>query len=321
MILSACGQKGGAGKSSAAIALGDELFRRGFRVLLVDADAEQGTLSTWRAIAKRGGLQAPTVVSMGESLDDDLPGLARDFDHVLIDCPGRIDLITDAALMVSHYALLPCGPTHADAWALTKSVALVKKAQKYNKGLRAGVLVTKKKPRTSLGKAAREVVTASGFPVLGAEFTHRVAYEEFLGSGLGITRYAPADAAADEVRAAVDEIFQKDEGSQEGSRPWARVSERRCRRCSRSPNRAPRRLWSPPRPGPPTAASEPPGRRQTLTLRWQTASRRRWTVSGRRRPPKGTRQTAPGTRQRAEGRRRRAMGTRPPDRGQAPVPR
>ena len=209
MIVSVCGQKGGVGKSTTAVALAAELLERGYKVLLVDADGEQRTVTTWREVAKRKAQRAPTVVTMGASLDDDdqLPLLATQFDHVLIDCPGRIDAVIRSALLVSHAAVLPCGPTPSDAWALAASVALVKTAQGFNRALRPHILITRKKPRTTLASAVRDVVGAAGVPVLRAELTDRVAYQEFLNTGLGLTVYAPRDAATTEVRALCDELF------------------------------------------------------------------------------------------------------------------
>lgn len=209
MIVSVCGQKGGVGKSTTAIALGAELVARGHKVLLVDADGAQGTVTTWREVARHKGRRAPTVVTMGASLDEDdqLPLLATQFDHVLIDCPGRLDAVTKSALLVSHAAVLPCGPTPSDAWALAASIDLVTTAQKFNRALRPHILITRKKPRTTLASAVRDVVGAAGVAVLVAELTDRVAYQEFLNTGLGLTAYAPRDAAATEVRALCDELF------------------------------------------------------------------------------------------------------------------
>src|SRR5262245_4570065 len=123
MIIAFCGQKGGAGKTTAALVTATEWLLRGRRVLLVDADP-QGSAKTWGEVAAEGGSAAPTVVAMGAGLHrpDQLPALARSFDLTLIDCPPRHGEIQRAALMVADLAVLPCGPSGLDVWALGESL-------------------------------------------------------------------------------------------------------------------------------------------------------------------------------------------------------
>lgn len=207
MIFAFCGQKGGVGKSTSAICVVTELQRRGRNMLLVDTDP-QGTVLTWSALATELERPAPTTIAMKAGLHrpDQLPKLARAYDDVVIDSPPRIAEIQRSVLMVADIAILPCGPTLSDMWALTSSLELVREAQVYRPELRAFILITKKKPRTTLGKSARDVLAQGGIPVLSAELTNRTVYEEFLGSGLGVTAYRPRDAAAAEVNALVTEL-------------------------------------------------------------------------------------------------------------------
>jgi hypothetical protein len=62
-------------------------------------------------------------------------------------------------------------------------------------------------PRTALGKNAREVLAGSGFPILSAETTYRVAWQEALAAGKGVAQYAPKDAAGVEATHLVDELL------------------------------------------------------------------------------------------------------------------
>ncbi len=50
------------------------------------------------------------------------------------------------------------------------------------------------------------MLEGGGLPILDAELAYRVAYQEALAAGQGVTAYAPKDAAAAEVRALVDEL-------------------------------------------------------------------------------------------------------------------
>jgi chromosome partitioning protein len=207
-IIACTGQKGGSGKSTVALSLASELVARGLRVLLVDADP-QGTARTWGAVALEAGQTAPTVVSMGADLyrPGQLPALVGGFDWVLIDTPPRHSETQRAALMVADLALLPCGPSASDAWALAESVDLVRAAQQVRPDLNASVLLTRKVAGTAIGKSARDVLGEAGLPVLRSELGFRVAYQEAPAAGLGPAQYAPGSEAAAEVRALTEEVL------------------------------------------------------------------------------------------------------------------
>jgi chromosome partitioning protein len=206
--LAIAGQKGGSGKSTLAICLASEALARDRKVLLVDADP-QGTSRMWGDAALAAGHPAPTVVSMGASMihPGQLDALMGLYDLVVIDCPGRQDETQRAALMLCDLALLPCGPSSAEAWALAASIALVSAAKQVRPTLQAAIVITRKKQRTALGRSVRDDLVQSGLPVLKSELGDRVAYQESLGFGQGVTTYAPRDMAAEEVRALYDEIF------------------------------------------------------------------------------------------------------------------
>jgi chromosome partitioning protein len=207
MIVTLVGQKGGIGKSTTAICLAMAARERGSDVLLVDADP-QGTVRTWAEVANENGFSVPTVVAMGATMHrpGQLDVVARSYDLTLIDCPPRHGDVQRSALMMADVALLPCGPSAADAWALTSSLELVNEARALRDSLEACIVITRKQGRTVLGKAARAVLAQSGLAVLEAELSYRVSYQEALAAGSGVTQYCPRDPAAREVRALLDEV-------------------------------------------------------------------------------------------------------------------
>jgi chromosome partitioning protein len=207
MIVAFAGQKGGVGKSTTAIALAVASLERGARVLLVDADP-QGTARTWGEVAAEHGRPTPTVVAMGATMHK--PGQLREvaagYDMVIIDCPPRHGDVQRSALMVADLVVLPCGPSAADAWALASSLDVVNEARTMRDELQACVLITRKQGRTALGKGARKVLESAGLPVLATELGSRIAYQEALAAGMGITMFAPRDPGTRETFELLDEL-------------------------------------------------------------------------------------------------------------------
>ena len=208
MIIAFVSQKGGVGKSTLAVSVAWELQARGYRVLAVDADP-QGTLRVTGEVAAEAGRPAPSIVALGKDMyrPDQLPTLAQSFDYVVIDTPGRMGDVQRAALMVAHLALVPVGQSAADTWGVTQTLEAVQEAQVLRPDLQARLVITRKLPRTSLGKSARDVAATAPLPLLAAETTYRVAWQEALAAGCGVAQYAPADAAARELRAITDEVL------------------------------------------------------------------------------------------------------------------
>jgi chromosome partitioning protein len=206
MIVALTGQKGGVGKSTTAINLAVAALCRGKKVLLVDADP-QATARTWGDVAAENGHDAPTVVAMGATMHKpgQLPAIAAGYDFVVIDCPPRHGDVQRAALMIADVALLPCGASAADAWALANAIDLISEARTM-RDFKAAIVLTRKQGRTALGKGARAVLESSGIPVLASELGQRIAYQEALAAGMGVTTFSPRDAACKEVNSLLDEL-------------------------------------------------------------------------------------------------------------------
>ncbi len=207
MIVTLMSQKGGVGKSTAAICLAMAALERGQSTLLVDADP-QGTLRTWSEVAAENDRVVPAVVAMGATLHrpGELDVVATGYDWTFIDCPPRHGDVQRSALMVSDLAILPSGPSASDVWALSSSLELVRAARAVRASLQAAILITRKQPRTLLGKEVRAVLEQSDLPVLRSELSYRVAYQEALAMGAGVTGGRRREVAACEVQALFEEV-------------------------------------------------------------------------------------------------------------------
>jgi chromosome partitioning protein len=208
-IFALVGQKGGAGKTTLAVCLAAELQQRGLRVLLVDADP-QASAQTWAQVATEAGQEAPTCIAMGAGLHrpGQLERVAKGFDIVIIDCPPRHGDIQRSALMAADVAVLPCGPTPVDAWALASSLEMVEDARQVRGNLKSCIVLTRVQAMTRIAQAARDALTEASTLVLTAELGYRVAFQEALAAGQGVTTFATTDAAAAELVAVCDELMR-----------------------------------------------------------------------------------------------------------------
>jgi chromosome partitioning protein len=210
MIISLVSQKGGVGKSSLAIAIAWELHARGSRVLLVDTDP-QATARTAGELAADRGINGPTTVVFGKDLSrpNQLPALAKQFDHVVIDTPGKLSDVTTPVLMVSDVALVPIGPSPAELWSNADTITIIQAAREsFNPELRAAIVSVRNEPKkTVLGTRVRTTLENGELPLLSAGTSHRIAWRESMLSGQGVAQYNPRDKAAKELRELVDELL------------------------------------------------------------------------------------------------------------------
>ncbi len=215
MIIAFVSQKGGVGKTTLAVSFAWELTHRGASVLLVDADPQGSARAASEAATERG-LRAPTTVALAADMGraDQLPRLARDFDHVIIDTPGRIDKTSRAALMIADVAIVPVSQSGLEVWAAGDTVELIEQARMLRPDLQSALALVRRASQTALGRRARSVVEQAPMPVLQAETTYRIAWQESISAGQGVAQYAPKDKAATELRAMVNEVLALAAGPQ-----------------------------------------------------------------------------------------------------------
>ena len=208
MIIAIAGQKGGCGKSTIAVHLAAEWARRKRRVLLVDADP-QATSLTWSEVAFELGAPTVDTIAVGENLRLTVPGIARGYDVTVIDVPGRIQSKRQVgALMVADVAVLPCGPSTPDVWALAETIELVSEVRQLRPELRAAIVLNRL-TQTVESRVVSEALRELPVALAKTRLRQRVAYSEAMAAGKGITVERPRSAAAREIRALANELEQR----------------------------------------------------------------------------------------------------------------
>mgnify|MGYP001549257539 CR=1 FL=1 len=203
MIISLINQKGGVGKTTAAVNLASGLAEYGHRILVVDTDP-QGSVVQWQSIAD--GAEFEVLHLPSPQLSKELKTVSRRYDHIVVDSPPAIEDITRAAIEVSNLAIIPIAPSPLDIWSSKETIALVNSLGKKYRKLNAKILIYRKIPGTRLGKEAREAMGSYDLDILSTEISQRIVFVEAMIAGLSVLKYAPKSIAADEIRSLCKEI-------------------------------------------------------------------------------------------------------------------
>lgn len=205
MIISLVNQKGGVGKTTIAINLGIGMARRNFKVGFLDTDP-QGTASQWQSIEGNVAFEVihhPSRVSSGDIIDAN-----RNHGFLVIDTPPAIGEITLSVLAYSDLAIIPLAPSVLDIWSSRTTIGMIEEAKKVNQKLEGRLLVSRKVPRTRLGRDGREAIAALEMDVFETEISQRIAYVESMIAGVSVFQYAPRSEASKEMEDLCEEILQ-----------------------------------------------------------------------------------------------------------------
>lgn len=215
-VIAIAGRKGGIGKSTLAGNLAGEFVSMGYSVALLDADP-QHSLAAWAA--QNGGLLKTCVQVIKDGAPAELKAKVRDAEKteeiVIIDTPPGMPETTAQALLLADLALLPCGPSPLDLFALKDALALALEARaaRRSKKPRIRFVPSRVVHYTNLGKSLNDSLEKMGKKVLPG-ISQRVALAQAVAEGLTISEYAPNSPSHDEFQRlakAVKRILSKSE--------------------------------------------------------------------------------------------------------------
>ncbi len=186
-------QKGGSGKSTLAIGLAVAAIAEGQRVAIIETDP-QGTVSSW---SRRRTLPEPRIERAGSGLEIERALLALRHSGVtlaVIDTPATSNDLSASAIGAADLCLIPARPSPADIEAALPTLRTVRTLGK------PFALVLNQAPArgTRIGEAA-VALNAAGMLAL-PYIVERNDHQDALGSGFGVTEFAPDGKAAAEIR-------------------------------------------------------------------------------------------------------------------------
>ncbi len=232
MVVAIANQKGGVGKTTSTINVAAVLARRGRRVLAVDVDPQFALTRRLgvrpRALAKTivdvlaGWTGASEAVLSGVHAMDVLPGTRElagvelalagevsretvlrdalqplDYDHVVIDTPSNLGLLTVNALLAADLVVAPvaAGDEGAAQGVAELRATLTKLTRIRPTAPALAVIVTKVRPRRVMGEMIDDALTALGLQPV-ARIPDRTAVEQADVSRTPIAIAAPNSAVA-----------------------------------------------------------------------------------------------------------------------------
>jgi cellulose biosynthesis protein BcsQ len=195
MILSAWSDKGGTGKTTAAI-----LAAAHFKAPLLDLDP-QGDAARW---AEKGAHPCERL-SLGDAATQTrLIAAAESPELHVVDCPPGRDGVPGMAF--AQLVLVPTRSGDADLVALARALAVVRTVQENgNPGLEVAVVLNAIRETGRARGVAQGLRVGSGYKYLG-EIKERLVYEEAYSAGVGVA--ALGGAAADEVAGIMTKISE-----------------------------------------------------------------------------------------------------------------
>lgn len=237
--------KGGSGKTATAVSMASGLALRGYKVLLLDLDAQRNA-TTWLGIRDHGpsiynllvdGVEPEEVVRKAREGLDLLAGAAgmaqaemmiagqedrervllevigdfdSGYDYVLLDCPPAIGLLNQNAQVYAEQLIIPVAtqPLAVDGMLLTlEQMALAREVLNSSISL-AAVIPTFFTKRTKVSRQVlKQLKQAFGSGVVVDPIPQDVRMEEAPDYGETIFEYAPISRAAKAYEKAVERII------------------------------------------------------------------------------------------------------------------
>lgn len=202
-IISLVNQKGGVGKTTLSINIASYFAKKGHDTLIIDADP-QGSVSQWQNIVNNKTID---VIHHPEAtLHKHAGKLTKRYRYTIIDAPPALGDISQSAMLASNIVIVPVSPSALDLWSGNETVEMVKAARKYNKKLKAWLLVSKKIVGTKESHQIRGALKQYKTKVFETEISMRIDYARAITQGLSVLQYKPKSKAADEIRALCGEI-------------------------------------------------------------------------------------------------------------------
>jgi chromosome partitioning protein len=207
VIVTLLNQKGGVGKRTLALHLAGAWAAKGRHVTLVDADPQGSALDWSEQRVQYGGERLFGVLGLArETLHRELPAIAADFDHVIVDGAPRVTGVARSALLAAHVVLVPATPSPLDGWASAEMLRLLDEARVFRPDLVARMVLNRCATRTVIAREIGAAMTDQQPPMLATRIGQRVIFAEAACTGRLVHELDPGCLAAAEIASLANEV-------------------------------------------------------------------------------------------------------------------
>lgn len=215
-IIAFVNQKGGVGKSTLTTNVAAVLSEK-YKVLLLDTDS-QGSSEDWgiartekletnnklRVFSKHyRGIKKATEVSM------DLEEIAASYDIVVVDTPGRNELVSLGVIAAANLVIIPLTPGNFSFWSSEITRELIQKvAVARPDNFAARLLLNMHDKRKKISKEAEKLLQELEIPVMNTSTGHRNIFESS-SEGLSVLELSAKTDSDREAQREVSEIINE----------------------------------------------------------------------------------------------------------------
>jgi chromosome partitioning protein len=209
-VIGLVNQKGGVGKTTAALNIAAELSRRGSKILLLDADPAGAAQS----IAEEGRLPFPVETHYLENEDvKDQHRVQRwvnqarqaSADFVIIDAPGALGAAFGVTIAAADLVVVPSGATTLDLRGAVDTLRIVRQLRRKSGKPDVLIMPSRIDKRTSAGREAVSMLAALTEPV-GPVISYRAIVADSLAAGEPVP---PGSDSAAEFSALTDAVLTR----------------------------------------------------------------------------------------------------------------
>ena len=205
-IIALANQKGGSGKTTLSANLAVLWANSGYKVAVVDADAQR-SLTYWLEARKKYYENEPMGIDCysfnARSLKKDLSLIKKKYDFIVIDSPPSITFETLQIVKTADFVYVPVQPSPLDLMATIPFLNIVKEEKK-----KATVILNRVMPRANLTDAMVMRLRYAGAKIARSRISGKIIFAETFVVGRGVVDISITSSASKEIINIGNEILR-----------------------------------------------------------------------------------------------------------------